>query len=207
MVYAYLRVSTEKQFLENQKYEIEQWAKNKKIAIDKFIEEKKSGTITYKERSLGKIIKKLKPDDILILSEISRLGRSLFMVMEILNILIKKKVSLYTVKENFNLSNDISSKVISFAFGLSAEIERNLISQRTKEALAQRKANGIRLGRPIGSHNKHYKLDRYKESIIKLVNENQTLYKISKICNNCGIANIKNYLKYKGIKYDKYHII
>lgn len=200
MVYAYLRVSTETQTLSNQKYEINEFCKNKNIVVDKFYEETKSGTITYKDRVLGKLIKKVKPNDILICSEISRLGKSMYMIMEILNILIHKNVIVYTVKEKFVLDNSISSKVISFAFSLSAEIERNLISQRTKEALMARRATGMKLGRPVGAKNKIYKLDKYYKIIIKSLKNGLSLYKIAKKCDDCGVNNLKNYIKYKDLE-------
>lgn len=196
MTYIYLRVSTENQILENQKYEIERFCKERNIKIDKYIEEKKSGTITYKDRTLGKLIKKLKKNDILICSEISRLGRSMFMIMEILNILVKKEVKFYTCKEKFVMDNSISSKVISFAFSLSAEIERNLISQRTKEALELRKARGIKLGRPFGSKNKKYKLDKYSNIIKEGIEKKESWYKIAKNCNNANVNSVKNWCRY-----------
>lgn len=199
MTYIYLRVSTENQSLENQKYEIERFCKEKNIKIDKYVEEKKSGTITYKDRTLGKLIKKLKKNDILICSEISRLGRSMFMIMEILNILVKKEVKFYTCKEKFIMDNSISSKVISFAFSLSAEIERNLISQRTKEALELRKAKGIKLGRPIGSKNKKYKLDKYSNIIKEGINKKESWYKIAKNCNNANVNSVKNWCRCRGV--------
>ena len=199
MIYGYLRVSTSCQTVENQRFELEEFSKNKNIKIDKYVEETKSGTITYKDRILGKLLKKLKKGDILICSEISRLGRSMFMIMEILNLLISKEVLFYTVKEGFVMDNSISSKVISFSFSLSAEIERNLISQRTKETLAARKASGIKLGRPKGSKNTKYNLDKYYSKIIKGLQEGWSWYRLGKECGNCGANNIKNYIKAKGI--------
>lgn len=199
MIYAYLRVSTESQTVENQRFEIEKYCTNKNLKIDKLIEETISGTITYKDRVLGKLLKKVKKDDIIICSEISRLGRSMYMIMEILNLLMSKNVSLYTVKEGFVLDSSISSKVISFAFSLSAEIERNLISQRTKEALQARKAAGMKLGRPIGSHNKVYRLDKYYNKIVDGLKNNVSWYRLGKECGNCGANNVKNYCKEKGL--------
>lgn len=190
MVYAYIRVSTEKQTVENQRHEIESHG----YKIDQWVEETRSGTTNYKDRVLYKgIMKKLKSGDILVCSEISRLGRSLYMVIEIMNYIISKKAKLITVKENFQLDNSINSKVVSFAFGLTAEIERNLISQRTKEALALKKAKGIKLGRPIGSHNKHHKLENYKDYIIKKKQEGKSNNYIRKHL-HCHINTLKTYL-------------
>jgi len=105
------------------------------------------------------MIKKLNKGDIVICSELSRLGRSLFMILDVLSLCMKKEIKLWTIKDNYRLGNDIESKVLAFAFGLSAEIERNLISQRTKEALARVKAEGRHLGRQFGSKNQKHILD------------------------------------------------
>ena len=104
--------------------------------------------------------------DILICAELSRLGRNLFMIMGILNQCMRQEIQVWTIKDNYRLGADISSKVLAFAFGLSAEIERNLISQRTKEALARKKAEGVVLGRPKGRKSSHTKLSG-KEEVIR----------------------------------------
>lgn len=166
MVYGYIRVSTDKQTVENQRYEINAFAFKEKIEISAWFEETISGSIDYETRKLGKLLSKMRPGDIMICTELSRLGRSLFMIMSILNLCMKQNVQVWTIKDNYRLGSDISSKVLAFAFGLSAEIERNLISQRTKEALARKKAEGIKLGRPRGSKNKKYKLTG-KEKLIE----------------------------------------
>ena len=150
MVYGYVRVSSDKQTVENQKYEIINFCKKENISIDGWIEETISGTKNYDKRKLGKLLKKIKKGDLIICSELSRLGRNLFMIMEILNICMTRECKVWTIKDNYRLGEDIQSKVLAFAFGLSAEIERNLISQRTKEALARKKAEGVKLGRPLG---------------------------------------------------------
>ena len=158
MIYAYIRVSTDRQSIENQRYEINQFCKKNFMEIGKWIEEVISGTKRIDDRKLGRLIKKMKKDDILICSELSRLGRNLLMIMSILNECMNKEIHVWTIKDNYRLGSDINSKVLAFAFGLSAEIERNLISQRTKEALARKRAEGIILGRPKGSKSKSKKL-------------------------------------------------
>ena len=159
MTYGYIRVSTNRQTVENQRFEILEFCKKQRIAVDSWIEETISGTVEPKKRELGKLLEGVKKDDLIICSELSRLGRSLFMIMSVLNILMEKGARVWTIKDNYRLGDDIQSKVLAFAFGLSAEIERNLISQRTKEALALRKNEGIKLGRPLGSTSIKSKLD------------------------------------------------
>ena len=142
MVYGYIRVSTDKQTVENQRFEIERFCKKEGLTIDGWIEETISGTKNYNKRALGKLLNRIVKDDLIICTELSRLGRNLFMIMEILNICMTKESRVWTIKDNYRLGDDIQSKVLAFAFGLSAEIERNLISQRTKEALARLKKEG-----------------------------------------------------------------
>ena len=151
MIYGYIRVSTDKQTLENQKFEILEFCGKRDIKIDKWVSETISATKKLNERKFGRLMKKLKKGDVVIVSEISRLGRNLLQIMGILNECMEKEVMVITVKEGYELGNNINSKVLAFAFGLSAEIERSLISQRTKEALARKRAEGVVLGRPKGT--------------------------------------------------------
>ena len=150
MYYGYIRVSSDKQTVENQRFEINHFANENGFEIDGWIEETISGTKNYDKRQLGKLLKKVTADDVIICSELSRLGRNLFMIMEILNICMNKDCKVWTIKDHYRLGDDIASKVLAFAFGLSAEIERNLISQRTREALARKKSEGVVLGRHKG---------------------------------------------------------
>lgn len=166
MIYGYIRVSSDKQTVENQRYEINNFCQKEHLNIDGWIEETISGTKNYNKRALGRLLKKVRKDDLIICAELSRLGRSLFMIMEILSLCMKKGCKVWTIKDNYRLGDDIQSKVLAFAFGLSAEIERNLISQRTKEALALRRAQGIHVGRKYGSKNAVCKLTG-KERIVK----------------------------------------
>ncbi len=166
MVYAYIRVSTDKQTVENQRFEVQKFATEKGLVIDKWVSETVSGTKAAQDRRLGPLLKKMKKGDTLIITEISRLGRNLMHIMSILNLCMSKETMVLTVKERYELGNNINSQILAFAFGLSAQIERDLISQRTKEALARRKASGQRLGREVGTKNTHYKLTG-KENIIR----------------------------------------
>lgn len=149
-VVAYLRVSTEKQFLENQREEIIRFAEKNGLSIDRWYMETVSGKVSSKERKLAGLLDRMKPGDSLIITEISRLSRTLLEIMTILNSCIKRGVVLYSTKEGYVFQNDINSKVLGFAFGLMAEIERNLISMRTKEALERRRKEGKHLGRKKG---------------------------------------------------------
>lgn len=153
MIYGYIRVSSDKQTVENQRYEINKFCERSKLVIDGWIEETISGMKAYNKRELGKLLKRVQKNDLIICAELSRLGRNLFMIMEILNICMTKECRVWTIKDNYRLGDDIQSKVLAFAFGLSAEIERNLISQRTKESLARLKAEGKKLGRERGKRN------------------------------------------------------
>lgn len=184
MIYGYIRVSSDKQTVENQRFEINNFCKKQNIVINVWIEETISGTKNYTKRQLGNLLKKVNKDDIIICSELSRLGRNLFMIMEILNICMTKECRVWTIKDNYRLGDDIQSKVLAFAFGLSAEIERNLISQRTKEALARKKAEGIVLGRPKGrkSAPEKYKLYGKKCLIEELLKAKIPKRQIAQIC-------------------------
>lgn len=157
-VYAYIRVSTQLQTHENQKYEITRWCASRGMKIDNWITESVSGTVAWEKRSLGRAIRKMGNGDTIICTELSRLGRNLLMIMSILNTCSQKGIVIRSIKDNFELSDSLNSKIIAFAFGLAAEIERNLISQRTKEALAAKKAAGVKLGRPSGSSRKVVKV-------------------------------------------------
>ena len=181
MIYGYLRVSTDKQSLENQKFEINSYCKRENISVDRWVTETISGTKNFEERKLGKMIKKLNKDDVLVCSEISRLGRNLFQIMMILNICMQKGIQVWTIKDNYRLGMDIQSKVLAFAFGLLAEIERDLISQRTKEALARLKAEGKKLGREKGSLNRKHKLDGKQEEIKRMLSQKISQNKIAKL--------------------------
>ena len=169
MIYGYIRVSTDKQTVENQRFEIERFARTQQLRIDGWIEETISGTKNYTKRQLGRLLKKVQKGDLIICAELSRLGRSLFMIMEILNICMNKECRVWTIKDGYRLGDDIQSKVLAFAFGLSAEIERNLIGQRTKEALARKKAEGAILGRPKGSLVPNSNCEKKSEWIRKMI--------------------------------------
>jgi len=196
-VYGYIRVSTDKQTVENQRFEIQNFANSNDLVITGWIEETISGTKDYDKRKLGSLLKKASKGDLIICAELSRLGRSLFMIMEILSYCMDKEICVWTIKDNYRLGDDIQSKVLAFAFGLSAEIERNLISQRTKEALAKKKADGVRLGRPKGSRNKNPKLAKYEPAIKLLIEKNISYTEMARILEvdrSTLVRYIRNYM-------------
>jgi len=181
MNYGYIRVSSDKQTVENQRFEIQKFCQREGLTIDGWIEETVSGTKSYDKRELGALLANTSKGDLIVCSELSRLGRNLFMIMEILNQCMDKECRVWTIKDSYRLGDDIQSKVLAFAFGLSAEIERNLISQRTKEALARKKAEGVILGRPRGRKSDRVKLSGKEEIIKDLRNQGVSISEIARI--------------------------
>jgi DNA invertase Pin-like site-specific DNA recombinase len=170
--FAYLRVSTIDQDLEKNKNDILRLANEKRLGNVEFVEEKISGKVSWKKRKIYDVIQDVTKGDNIIVSELSRLGRSMLECMEILSIATQKEVSVYAIKGNWHLDNSIQSKIIAMAFSMAAEIERELISQRTKEALRVRKENGMKLGRPPGKGKS--KLDKYQPEIEALLKNGAT---------------------------------
>lgn len=171
-IYGYLRVSTDDQDVKSQKQGVEKFAEMRGWNIDEYItDEGVSGGKDPDKRNLGPLLKKLQKDDIVIAAEISRLGRDLYMVMDILHFCMKVGCKIYTVKDNFALDDNIQSKVLAFAFGLAAEIERQMIRQRTREGLRLRMKMGVLLGRPIGASNSDeaQKYGEWKERVKQMV--------------------------------------
>ena len=185
MVYGYIRVSSDKQTVENQRFEILRFCEENDLVVQGWIEETISGTKSYTKRQLGKLLRKARQGDIIICSELSRLGRNLYMIMEILSICMAKECCVWTIKDGYRLGDDIQSKVLAFAFGLSAEIERNLISMRTKEALALKRAEGVRLGRRPGSDVKMQVIRDNSARIEAMLASGMT---VTKICRKIGIS-------------------
>lgn len=168
MIYGYLRVSSDEQDVNSQKQGVDKFATDKGWQIDKYItDEGVSGGKDPDKRNLGPLLKLLQKDDVIISSEISRLGRDLYMIMDILHFCMERGCVIYTVKDKFVLGDDIQSKVLAFAFGLSAEIERQMIRQRTKEGLRLRMKMGVLVGRPIGRESSTHKLDSDKEKVLE----------------------------------------
>lgn len=183
MVIGYLRVSTCKQHLEIQREEINKFASKKGLEIDKWVEEIVSGKTRRQERNLGRLLTRLKKGDILIVTELSRLSRTLTEVMTILGRCMEREIILYSTKDRYAFDDSINSKVLAFAFGLVAEIEHNLMSMRTKEALAHRKTAGMQLGRPKGSYHKQSFLDENLQEVMDMLERGETVATICQYFN------------------------
>lgn len=175
MVYGYIRVSTEEQNLENQRKAILE-----RFNVDEWVEEKRSGTVGWEKRSLGELLERLDAGDTIIVTEISRLGRSMMMIMNVLDECLKNNVKVVAIKENFILDNSIACKALMFAFGLSAEIERTLISERTKAGLERARKKGKKIGRALGEKPHRFKLTPYKARIKRYMKEGRSLNSMAK---------------------------
>jgi DNA invertase Pin-like site-specific DNA recombinase len=193
-VIGYLRVSTGAQDLENQQLGILQFANGHKWNVE-FVEETVSGRVSYKDRELGKIVKDLKKDDVLIVSELSRLGRSMLEIISLLCELSDKGVKVYAIKGNHKVDNSIQSKVMTMVLCMAAEIEKELISQRTKEALQRKKLEGVKLGRPKGIPGKS-KLDGKEAELKKLLEKGVGIASLAKIY-DCAWPTMNNFIKKK----------
>jgi len=171
MVYGYIRVSTDRQSVDNQRFEIERFCSKNDITVDRWIEETISGVRLPEKRLLGSLLAEAKTDDLIICSELSRLGRDFFMLMSILYYLLINGVKIWTIKDNYRLEDTLEAICLAFGFGISAKIERDMISQRTKQALARKRAEGVVLGRPRGSKSSRLKLTCYEVEIQSLLDK------------------------------------
>lgn len=194
---AYLRVSTIDQDIEKNKSDILHLANDKDLGKVVFVEEKVSGTVPWKKRKIADIIEELGNGDNLIVSELSRIGRSMLEIMQVLSVAMEKKVNVYAVKGNWQLDDSIQSKIMAMVFSMAAEIERDLISKRTTEALRAKKAAGMKLGRPIGSGKS--KLDQFRPEIEALLANGSTQKFIAKRYGTTE-ANFSNWVKKHGLK-------
>lgn len=180
-VIAYIRKSTDKQSFEHQEYEIKQYAEKHNLKIDRWVEESISSRKELKKRQLGKLLEELQDGDILIATEISRLGRSLLEVMGILQTCLEKNCQVWTIKESYNLKNDLQSQLLAVVFSIGVSIERSLLSQRTKTALDAKKAAGVKLGRPFGAESKKLKLSKNTKRIRDLLDKKVPKAQIARI--------------------------
>lgn len=197
-VYAYYRVSTDKQDYENQKQGVVEFSKRNNMPIEiEIVDDGKSGALAPEKRQLGQLLGILKEGDVIISSEISRISRKLFDLFTIAKYLNDKKTKLYTVKDNYSLDNSIQGQALLFAFGLASQIERDLISQRTREALKRVRESGKHLGRPFGAKTT-LKLDKYRDYILDSVDKGLPLTRIATGC-NISPSTLRRWLKKQGI--------
>ena len=192
MIYGYIRVSTDHQHTANQRHEIALFTEKNEMKIDKWVEEVISSRKPLQERMLGKILKKLKKGDILISTELSRLGRNLLEVMGILQECLEKDCQIWTLKENYRLGADIQSKVLAFAFSLASEIERQLISERTKISLQRLRDEGKHLGRPYGAS--YQKLQKQHDRLMNLLDKGLTKAEIARTL-DCSWLTVHRYMQ------------
>lgn len=185
MIVAYLRVSTEKQHLKNQQDEIQRFALGRGLTIDRWVTETASGRTEQRDRKLGILLRRLRPGDTLVVTELSRLSRTLTEIMSIMGTCLRRRIVLYSTKDGYAFDDSINSKVLCFAFGLVAELERNLISMRTREALALRRSEGVVLGRRKGSCVKQRILSQNRELILQQLDQGQT---VTSICKAFGVS-------------------
>ena len=191
--FAYLRVSSDQQDIKNQKFGLLEYCNNRNINPIKFVEDTVSGKITWKERAIGNILEKAKKGDLIVVSEISRLGRSTLQVLEILEAAAKKEISVHIAKNHMVIDGSIQSTITATVLGLAAQIEREFISSRTKEALAKRKEDGMKLGRPKGQA-QLLKLDNYRDEILKYLKKGINKRAISKLI-ECSPSTLYEWLK------------
>ena len=199
--YAYIRVSTNLQDTDSQRFEVMKYCDTKKITITEWVSETASGSIHFKKRLLGALIEKVQASDWVICPELSRISRSIYATMEILSILMQKKVHVHCIKENMDIGDDLNSSILAFAFGVSSQIERNLISQRTRESMQKMKAEGRKLGRPKGVNGKS-RLDEKRDLIVDFLSKGVSK---SSICKITGVTapTLDSFLITRKIKVEK----
>lgn len=199
-VYAYIRVSTSKQDTEVQRYQIQSYADANNLVITEFVDEKVSGRVDIEDRDLNKIFKKAKCGDTIICTEVSRLARTMQGISKVLLICEEKGITVITLKENYHLDiNNPTSKFIINVYAFTAETERNLISERTKEGLAMKKRMGIKLGRPVGAKNKKYILDKHKDKIERWIGKGVKKMEIARRL-NVNVSTLYEFMKRNNIK-------
>ncbi|WP_147615132.1 recombinase family protein [Treponema pectinovorum] len=180
MIYGYIRVSTDGQTVENQKLAIRNFCRYRRLHHVQWISETISGTKKPEKRKLGTLLSDAREGDTIIVTELSRLGRSLMMILDVLQELLEKKVRVIAIKEGYELGDNIQSKVLAFAFGLSAEIERTLLSERTKQGLERARKAGKQIGRLPGQKPQHYKLAPHRHKIRRWLKEGRSKLSIAR---------------------------
>lgn len=180
MIYGYIRVSTDSQTVQNQKIQIKKYCKDKRLHNIKWFSETISGTIAPEKRKLGELFEMVKEGDVIICTELSRLGRSMIMILNELDYCLKRNVKVVAIKENFTLDDSIACTALMLAFGLSAELERKLLSERTKMGLSRARLKGKRIGRQAGEKPHYFKLTPHKTKIRQYMKEGRSIYSMAK---------------------------
>lgn len=199
-IVAYIRASTDKQDLDNQKLQILEFAREKNLKINEFIQITVSSGKTSKQRRIDELMRKLEDSDCLIVTELSRIGRSTAEVINLINELINRSIRVIVIKQHLDISkHDMTSKVMVTLFSLFSELERDLVSLRTKDALAAKKAQGIKLGKPIGTIQKS-KFDKDIERIEELLGLELSARKIAKVLGYPNHISLNTYIRKRGIK-------
>ena len=197
---AYLRASTTKQDLDNQKLQILEYARHNKLTVDEFIEITVSSRKTSKQRRIDELLNRLTNSDTLIVTELSRLGRSTAEVITLVNELVQRDIQLIVIKQSLDIhKHDMSSKIIVALFSLFAELERDLISIRTKEALAAKKASGVKLGKPKGTIQAS-KFDNDRERIEELLGMELSVRKIARLLGYSNHVGLNTYVNKRGLR-------
>jgi len=195
---AYLRVSTDRQDADNQKHGILEYANNHGISNLTFVEDTVSGKVKWRERKLGEMLQNANSQDTIIFSEVSRIARSTLQVLEVLEYCTERQIHVHIAKQNMAFDGSMQAKITATVLGMAAEIEREFISLRTREALAARKKIGMILGRPKGPAT-HTKLDKHHLQIQDLINKGVSKLSISKII-ECAPSTLYDYINRKNIK-------
>lgn len=196
--FAYLRVSTDMQDNQNQKLSILDYCNSSHLSPLKFVEDTVSGKVSWKERKIGEILNQAKKGDVIVVAEVSRLGRSALQVLEILEFAANHKISVHVAKNRFVMDGSMQATITATILGLAAQIEREFISLRTKEALAKRKQDGKSLGRPKGLAQK-LKLDQRTEEIIGYLKKGISKRSIAKFI-ECSPSSLYTWIKRRRIK-------
>lgn len=199
MIYGYIRVSTEKQTVKNQKMAIRAYCKQRRLHNIEWVDETISGCKKPEKRKLGQLLQMVTKDDMIIVTELSRLGRSMIMILDVLQLLLDKGVKTVAIKEGYELGDNIQSKVLAFAFGLSAEIERQLLSERTKLGLERARKAGKRLGRMKGQKLKRHKLTGKGAYMVRELEKGRSMRSLAKEL-KCSWSTVDTYLKEHGWK-------
>lgn len=193
MTVAFIRTyNTNKQNSEAQETKLLEYANSQKIEIEKWVKE--VGNSPRANRRLEGVVKTLQPGDVILVSDISRVSRKMIEIIHIITLCIERKVSLRSIAEGYAFGDNIDSKMLAFTLGLVSEIERKLVSVRTKEALALTKSKGVVLGRPKGSQQMG-RLVPYKEQIEKDLNEPNLTYALIAEKYNVSLSSFKRFLK------------